>query len=223
MRRCGHWNRRPAGAERASPDPERVPAKARLGRVIHAMNADLRFEMKTGKRACCPTAENRETWTGIIPPQSWELPKSRGCYVIVLRLRQRAGISVGRFGVLSFEPGYYCYVGSAFGPGGLRARLGRHIKGAARQRWHVDYLRAASEPIQLWFQTQSESREHAWAEALGTGSVFRGIPKFGTSDCRCHTHLFHSPDPPRSRTLKRRLGPRVAGDGHIQSLNLASA
>ncbi len=149
------------------------------------------------------------------------LPGAPGCYVIVLFLRQHTDVGVGRLGILSLAPGYYCYVGSAFGPGGLRARLGRHARGAMRKRWHIDYLRAASEPIQLWFQTQSESRECAWAEALGKGSVFRGIPRFGTSDCRCDTHLFHAPDPPSRPTLRRRLGPRTVSDGPIRSVDLA--
>ena len=47
-----------------------------------------------------------------------------GSYAVILRNRKQATIDVGRRIQLAIEPGYYLYVGSAFGPGGLRARVG---------------------------------------------------------------------------------------------------
>jgi len=38
--------------------------------------------------------------------------------------------------------GWYVYVGSALGPGGLAAKVGRHLGGRKMCRWHTAYLRA---------------------------------------------------------------------------------
>ncbi len=41
---------------------------------------------------------------------------------------------MGRLGRFDIIPGYYAYVGSAFGSGGLPARLGHHLKSTADLR-----------------------------------------------------------------------------------------
>ena len=65
-----------------------------------------------------------------------------GTYVLVQRFSKRLEISVGKLGVLEAQPGFYVYVGSALGPGGLAARVGRHCRREKILRWHVDYLRS---------------------------------------------------------------------------------
>ena len=79
------------------------------------------------------------------------LPSLPGTYALVLRLSRRMEIVVGRLGVLEAQPGYYVYVGSALGPGGLAARLGRHLRREKTWHWHVDYLRAAAHVEELWY------------------------------------------------------------------------
>jgi Uri superfamily endonuclease len=64
--------------------------------------------------------------------------------VLVLRLDTPQTIAIGRLGSIDFPVGWYLYVGSAHGPGGLHARLARHrrrLGGTKRAHWHVDYLR----------------------------------------------------------------------------------
>ena len=61
------------------------------------------------------------------------LPSLPGTYVLLMRLSKRLDISVGTLGVLSAQAGYYVYVGSALGPGGLAARVGRHCR---REKTH---------------------------------------------------------------------------------------
>ncbi len=98
-------------------------------------------------------------------------------------------LAVGALGLIRIPAGYYVYTGSALGAGGLRARLQRHIKGPARLRWHVDYLRAKAKLIEIWVAPGAQRREHLWARALA--QVADGsIPRFGASDCRCPSHLF---------------------------------
>jgi len=49
-----------------------------------------------------------------------------GTYALLLKLDKQERITVGRLGTFDFPAGYYLYVGSALGPGGLQARLARH-------------------------------------------------------------------------------------------------
>jgi Uri superfamily endonuclease len=97
---------------------------------------------------------------------------------------------VGSLGRLQLQPGYYVYVGSAFGPGGLRARLQHHARRAARPHWHVDYLRDYARLEVVWYESNAR-RECEWTARIGAmpGAVIP-LPGFGSSDCRCGAHLF---------------------------------
>jgi Uri superfamily endonuclease len=94
-------------------------------------------------------------------------PASPGTYLLALRLPQPRCIRVGALGPINFQPGLYVYLGSARGPGGLAARLGRHCEGGRSEHWHLEWARRL-------------------ARAAGTSPQ---IPGFGASDCRCLTHL----------------------------------
>lgn len=50
-----------------------------------------------------------------------------GTYALLLRLREQTPICVGAQGEIVFPQGYYVYVGSAFGPGGVRRRVAHHL------------------------------------------------------------------------------------------------
>jgi Uri superfamily endonuclease len=139
------------------------------------------------------------------------VPAARGCYVVWLRLTTPVRLRVGRAGIFDLPGGYYAYVGSAFGPGGLRARLGRHWSGARCCHWHVDYLRAVAAPVAAWYQAQQLPTEHAWAAILASGSRFRAVRGFGCSDCRCEAHLFHVARMPAFAAFRRRLEAAAPG------------
>jgi Uri superfamily endonuclease len=113
-----------------------------------------------------------------------------GTYALVCRSSCAAEIAVGRLGVLPVRRGFYVYVGSAFGPGGLRARVGRHVKRSPNRHWHVDYLWPVLRIREIWYAHERVRREHEWARilrhAMG-GSL--PLPRFGASDCRCESHL----------------------------------
>ena len=133
-----------------------------------------------------------------------------GTYVLILRSTRGSPVVVGQLGVLHLEPGYYAYVGSALGPGGLGARLGRHLQGPGRVHWHIDYLRAQADPVEAWYSFGHLRREHRWSDALQSRSD-AAIPLlgFGASDCRCDSHLFfftRRPSLPDFRAKLRRQG-----------------
>ncbi|MDY7040259.1 MAG: DUF123 domain-containing protein [Chloroflexota bacterium] len=124
----------------------------------------------------------------------------KGTYALLLRLDEPELIQVGRLGEFAFPTGWYVYVGSAHGRGGLGARLARHHRRAAegkRLRWHVDYLREHARLIEVWSIVSDQRLECEWARifAAAPGSempVFR----FGSSDCPCPAHLTHFAEHP---------------------------
>jgi Uri superfamily endonuclease len=114
-----------------------------------------------------------------------------GTYVLVLRLERGGRMPIGRLGVWPLAAGWYAYVGSARGPGGLAARIGHHLRPASRPRWHVDWLRRRAAPREIWAGPLDTLGEHCWLEVcrqLPGASV--PVPGFGSSDCtRCPAHL----------------------------------
>ena len=139
-----------------------------------------------------------------------------GTYALVLRAPRTISIRVGRLGPLDVRRGYYVYVGSAFGPGGVAARVGRHRSGAGRPRWHIDALRCVTRLVEVWITHDPIRREHDWAAAargdLGGHVPLRG---FGSSDCRCEAHLFRFPRRPSGEAFARCLAARHPGHAAV--------
>ncbi len=99
--------------------------------------------------------------------------------------------------MVALSAGYYAYVGSAFGSGGLSGRLRHHRHVAEKPHWHVDYLRRAARLTAIWMQESEIRREHEWAAILGNmPGVAIPAARFGASDCRCPAHLFYFGDMP---------------------------
>lgn len=138
------------------------------------------------------------------------LPAEKGTYVLLLYSPGEAHLQIGRLGQLALRKGWYAYVGSAFGPGGLRARLRHHLRVTEHPRWHLDYLRPHAQPQEIWYTNGPASREHRWAAALLTlPQVVVPLPGFGASDCTCVTHLTFFPTPPETRHFRSRVGDSV--------------
>lgn len=162
--------------------------------------------------------------TGSKPDQVDELPASSGSYALLLSCRQQRPLPIGRLGTLQLQPGIYVYVGSAFGPGGLRARLGHHLRIAERFHWHLDYLRRATEPLAIWYSTAPSRQEHLWAELLMRSRGSRQpLAGFGSSDCSCPTHLFFFAGTPSFAGFRRRLHQISGRRAALKCLNLSPA
>ncbi len=116
-----------------------------------------------------------------------------GTYALILRNYSKATIQIGRGGRICVKPGYYTYIGSAFGPGGLRARVSRHLRKEKRKHWHIDYLREFMEPVGAWYTHDRQRLEHIWARSLSKMGGLISTHGFGCSDCDCDSHLFHTP------------------------------
>jgi hypothetical protein len=50
-----------------------------------------------------------------------DLPEAKGTYFLIASAVQMKRPEIGRVGAYGFVPGFYAYIGSAFGSGGLRA------------------------------------------------------------------------------------------------------
>jgi Uri superfamily endonuclease len=51
-----------------------------------------------------------------------------GTYALILSCSTNIRVQIGRLGTMLLQPGYYVYLGSALGSGGLRARIAHHQK-----------------------------------------------------------------------------------------------
>ena len=133
-----------------------------------------------------------------------------GTYVVALWLASDQAISVGRLGTIQFPAGCYLYVGSALGPGGLRARVARHqrrLESGKRAHWHVDYLREHTIWGGAWGRFSHQRVECVWAASLRClPDAQIPAPGFGASDCRCPSHLVHVPALPSNGWFASMLG-----------------
>lgn len=129
-----------------------------------------------------------------------------GTYILILRNRSRKRFQVGRWGTLEIRPGYYLYVGSALGPGGLQARVARHCREGKSKHWHIDYLREHAALLSVWYRHAAVAAEHRWAAALAGMPGALPLKGFGCSDCKCQAHLFYMQAEPAKDTFSKLIG-----------------
>jgi sugar fermentation stimulation protein A len=113
--------------------------------------------------------------------------QDRGSYLLVLEIARSRSVDVGALGKILFQKGYYVYTGSA--RVNLTKRIERHLRRRKQFHWHIDYLRDRAESCKALPVRSSSDLEHDMAIALGKLADWT-VPRFGSSDCRCPTHLF---------------------------------
>jgi sugar fermentation stimulation protein A len=115
----------------------------------------------------------------------------KGTYCLVLELPEDARVRVGALGVCEFPAGVYVYVGSAMS--GIEQRVARHVRRTKKRRWHIDYLLDRTTVLSIVaIPSQTKDTECAIARAFMSSEGSRVIVRgFGSSDCRCESHLFH--------------------------------
>ena len=144
------------------------------------------------------------------------IPQTRGVYILVFHLAKATSIAFDRKGTRhTFPPGWYLYVGSACGVGGLNSRLAQHqrrISDGKRMHFNVDYFREHALLCELWYCETDDCRfEHHWAQTV-TDQMGATVPvrKFGASDCKAHcpSHFFHLPTRPSTAVFRSQLSTR---------------
>lgn len=117
-----------------------------------------------------------------------------GAYVLVLELPRAQRIAVGRLGTFDFAAGQYAYVGSAMNS--LEGRIRRYLAARKRLRWHIDYLLERAQVKMVLAIPGERALECAVSGRLAEGAgSSRPIAGFGSSDCRCRSHLHYWPLP----------------------------
>ncbi len=115
----------------------------------------------------------------------------RGSYILVLKLKKKSKIKIGKLGLIDFQKGYYCYVGSALGKNiNLENRLERHFRRNKKKKWHIDYL--LSNPlvsIDGAIVIQSKKKIECFISQYIEKNADKTIKNFGSSDCKCKGHL----------------------------------
>jgi len=126
-------------------------------------------------------------------PDPEALPATKGSYALVINLATDVMLPIDRLNKPEMLAGRYIYAGSANGPGGLRARLARHLKASKAIRWHVDYLTTVAGGDEL--AALPGANECAIVAALSSvDGVSFPHPGFGSSDCKnCRSHLLCVP------------------------------
>lgn len=112
----------------------------------------------------------------------------RGIYILFVSIDKKKEIRIGSLGKLVFEKGLYAYVGSA--QNNLEKRIARHFKKRKRVFWHIDYLLSDEHVkiISVFFREAPKSEECHIARALS--NLYEYVKGFGSSDCKCPSHLF---------------------------------
>ena len=83
--------------------------------------------------------------------------------------------------------GVYLYVGRAMN--GLSIRLSRYMKSIKKPHWHVDWLLMSGRLLEVASAlTNDPKMEHELACLLASSHEY--VPRFGSSDDDCPSHLF---------------------------------
>jgi Uri superfamily endonuclease len=142
----------------------------------------------------------------------------KGVYVLILTLDADRWMTIGHLGRVQFRKGFYAYVGSAFGPGGLSARLRHHLKVKTKPHWHIDLFGQHAHIVDIWY-AERRRHEHQWARAaLAMSPAASPVVGFGCSDCKCRSHLIYFPHAPRLGQFVRRLRHHAGESNRVKSL-----
>jgi len=132
----------------------------------------------------------------------------KGTYLLILRVDDDlADLAIGRLGRFHFAAGYYLYIGSAFGPGGLAAQLQRFEQPGQTRPWrHIDYLRPHARLIEAWGVGCVAPIGCHWARALAaTQDIGIPVPHFSASNRARRSHLLYVARRPTLRLLTETL------------------
>jgi sugar fermentation stimulation protein A len=130
-----------------------------------------------------------------------------GVYILVMALHEGKVVDIGSLGRHTLAPGFYTYTGSAMG--GIMQRVSRYLSPISRSHWHIDDLVRNARLERILFLPSRERLECRINTAIQQRiEPIVPIPGFGSSDCRCTTHLFRYDEYPL-RSLRKILGSRT--------------
>ncbi len=135
----------------------------------------------------------------------------KGTYVLIASAPQMKRIAIGQLGEFDIVTGFYAYVGSPLGAGGLGGRIRHHLESTASPHWHIDYLLRVAQSIEVWYSTTDRKLEHHWADLLEQAPNSQvPLPRFGSSDYHRSrsSHLFYCGRRPAFGWFRQQLAER---------------
>lgn len=135
-----------------------------------------------------------------VPPDKVEIPINAlnnfsinsGSYIIVYKLEKDEIINVGSLGNINFKSGYYLYTGSA--KNNILLRTKRHKNKIKIKHWHIDYIH----PPMAYMKTHNFINLNIECEiAKELSKLYSSVENFGSSDCKCVSHLFYCKNDPQ--------------------------
>lgn len=130
----------------------------------------------------------------------------QGIYNLIIDLDDDKRIRIGKLGLFALKKGCYVYTGSA--QNALQKRIARHYARKKRLHWHIDYLLQHGRITDVnTFELTSEY-ECRLSNMIGASTDAElPVTGFGSSDCRCKTHLYFFKTTPTSMLtqIARRL------------------
>jgi Uri superfamily endonuclease len=121
----------------------------------------------------------------------------KGLYFLIIFVKENFNLKVGALNNVRFLKGIYIYVGSALGQIGastLKNRVLRHLKSANHKKihWHIDYLlkNEKAKIVKIYLLPTNYNHECLFAQKLQKNALM-SIKNFGSSDCKCESHLFY--------------------------------
>lgn len=113
----------------------------------------------------------------------------KGTYCLLIHQKANKKIVIGQKGKLSFDKGYYVYIGSAMNS--LEGRIQRHLSKDKKLHWHVDYLLDNPQSLinEVYFSDDGVKHECELAKSIAENG--KEVQGFGCSDCKCNSHLIY--------------------------------
>jgi len=124
----------------------------------------------------------------VLPGTAGSAPRWKGAYALAFTLSGPADFP-RRGSTYRLPCGAYVYAGSAYGPGGIGARLRRHFRRGKKRHWHIDHLTAGAVGL-MAFAIEGGSECDILARLGGVPGFAHVLDGFGSSDCPdCRSHL----------------------------------
>ncbi|MDL2246246.1 GIY-YIG nuclease family protein [Methanobrevibacter sp. OttesenSCG-928-K11] len=113
----------------------------------------------------------------------------KGSYCLIIELKKDSKIKIGKLGYINFRKGFYVYIGSAMSS--LESRIKRHLSSNKKKHWYIDYLllNTNSQIKEVLFNISDSKIECDLAKLIGEKE--EEIMNFGSSDCKCNSHLIY--------------------------------
>ena len=114
----------------------------------------------------------------------------KGTYLLILKNLKPLKLKIGKLREIYFNKKFYIYVGSALN--NLEKRIKRHLLKNKKLHWHIDYLTTNEnfKIIRVYYKTSARKEECFFANKLS--NYFKSIKGFGSTDCKCKSHLFET-------------------------------